>query len=370
MRENPPGRRVSTDDKPIGAVHPCSEAAARAGGGTDEGVAEFHLSHRRVECYSPQGSSTHRKGVVRGWLAFVIVAFALGGATGMVTIKRVGGENGQSRLADETQARQFPRERAGEEVLIENPSGPLAGTGYRAAVADLVTRLSSTPSVAAIKSPLAPGNAGQISKNGHAALVTFQITGDPDTAQNRVAPALAATAAVQRAYPGLFVGELGAASSVKAVNALITDDFHRAEGDLGAGHAVHSGARVRRAGGGRRAVAARLHRGHRGARRDRAAEPPVARRFIDYLGDPAYRVGGRYRLLAVLRAPSARGARRRPHACGSAASGRGDLRPGGADLRRHRDDRDDGHVPDGATRCSLHSGWGVCWWSRSRSSAR
>jgi len=174
-------------------------------------------------------SAAHRKAVVRGWVAFVIVAFAVGSAAGMVTLKQGEGGNGQSLLAERTQAQQFPRERAGEEVLIENPSGPLAGVGYRAAVTDLVTRLSSTPSVAAIKSPLAPGNAGQISRNSRAALVTFQITGDPNTAQNRVAPALAATAAVQRAYPGLFIGELGRASSTKAINKVISDDFHRAE---------------------------------------------------------------------------------------------------------------------------------------------
>ena len=61
-------------------------------------------------------------------------------------------------------------------MIIENPNGTLAGTGYRAAVSDLVTRLSRVPSVAAIRSPLAPGNAGQISKNGDAVLVIFQIT--------------------------------------------------------------------------------------------------------------------------------------------------------------------------------------------------
>ena len=60
-------------------------------------------------------------------------------------------------------------------------------------------------------------------------LVIFQITGDPDTAQNRVAPALAATAAVQRAYPQLFVGELGVASTNQAVNTLVGNDFHKAE---------------------------------------------------------------------------------------------------------------------------------------------
>jgi uncharacterized membrane protein YdfJ with MMPL/SSD domain len=174
-------------------------------------------------------STAHRKGVTRGWLAFVLVAFMLGGVAGMVQLTSVQGETGQSRFADQTQAQQFPAERAGEEVLIQNPSGPLAGSGYRAAVADLVARLSRAPSVAAIRSPLAPGNAGQVSKDGRAALLFFQITGDPDTAQNHVAPALAATAAVQRAYPSLFIGELGAGSGNKAANKLIGDDFHKAE---------------------------------------------------------------------------------------------------------------------------------------------
>jgi uncharacterized membrane protein YdfJ with MMPL/SSD domain len=174
-------------------------------------------------------SAAHRKGVVLGWLAFVLVAFALGSVVGIVPLKQVESENGQSRLADETQVQQFPRERAGEEVLFESRSGPLAGTRYRAAVTDLVTRLSRIPSVAAIRSPLAPGNQGQISRNGRAALVTFQIIGDPDTSPNRVGPALAATAAVQHAYPQLFIGELGLASTNKAVNTLVSDDFHKAE---------------------------------------------------------------------------------------------------------------------------------------------
>ncbi|HUA71177.1 MAG TPA: MMPL family transporter [Solirubrobacteraceae bacterium] len=174
-------------------------------------------------------SAAHRRLVVLGWLAFVIVAFALGSAAGMVQLSSIETENGQSRLADQTQAQQFPRERAGEEILIESRSGTLAGSGYRAAVNDLVKRLSSIGSVAAVRSPLAPGNAGQISKNGRAVLVTFQITGNPDTSQDRVAPALAATAAVQRAHPQLFIGELGTASTMKAVNALVNNDFHKAE---------------------------------------------------------------------------------------------------------------------------------------------
>ena len=45
-------------------------------------------------------SAAHRTAVVRGWVAFVLVAFALGGLVGMVQLKAVESENGQSRLAD------------------------------------------------------------------------------------------------------------------------------------------------------------------------------------------------------------------------------------------------------------------------------
>ena len=85
------------------------------------------------------------------------------------------------------------------------------------------------PAVAAIRSPLEAANADQISKDGRSALVTFQITGDPDTAQDRVGPALAATAAVQRAHASLLIGEFGDASATKAVNTRINSDFQRAE---------------------------------------------------------------------------------------------------------------------------------------------
>jgi RND superfamily putative drug exporter len=174
-------------------------------------------------------SAAHRKAAVLGWLAFVIGAFMIGNAAGMVTLKAGEVGNGQSRLADQTLAQQFPRERAGEMVLIESAHGALPASEYRGAVADLVARLSYTPSVAAIKSPLAPGNQGQLSKNGRAALLTFQITGDPETAKDRVGPALAATAAVQAAHPHLFIGEFGEGSANKAIDKRIGQDFQRAE---------------------------------------------------------------------------------------------------------------------------------------------
>ena len=80
-------------------------------------------------------SAAHRKLAVFGWLAFVIVAFMIGSAAGMVTLKAGEGENGQSQQADQTLAQQFPRERAVEEVLIENRNDAILGSDYRGAVA-------------------------------------------------------------------------------------------------------------------------------------------------------------------------------------------------------------------------------------------
>jgi uncharacterized membrane protein YdfJ with MMPL/SSD domain len=174
-------------------------------------------------------SAGHRKAAVLGWLAFVIGAFMIGHAAGLVSLKSGEVGTGPSKLAEQTLAQQFPRERAGEMVLIESAHGTLPTSEYRAAVADLVARLSHTPSVASIKSPLTTGNQGQVSKNGRAALLTFQITGDPETAKDRVGPALAATSAVQAAHPKLFIGEFGDGSANQAIDKRIGQDFQRAE---------------------------------------------------------------------------------------------------------------------------------------------
>ena len=110
----------------------------------------------------------------------------IGGAVGTVTLKHEDMGNGESRAAEQVLAQQFPRERAAEQVLIQSRNGGLLGSEYRAAVDELVARLSRMPAVAQIESPLKPGNEGQLSKDGTAVLVTFQITGDPDTAKDRV----------------------------------------------------------------------------------------------------------------------------------------------------------------------------------------
>jgi len=174
-------------------------------------------------------SAAHRRGAVLGWFAFVLVAFAVGSAAGVVTMRDEEFGIGDSHDAEAVLATEFPTERAAEQVLIQSRSGRLGRAELRSATDDLVTRLDRVSAVSAIESPLDADNAGQLSDDGRSALLTFQITGDPDTAQDRVDPALAATAAVQRANPQLFIGEVGDGSANKAVSDRIADDFRRAE---------------------------------------------------------------------------------------------------------------------------------------------
>ena len=79
-----------------------------------------------------------------------------------------------------------------------------------------------------VRSPLDPGNAGQIAPNKHAALVEFEIRGDPDDAADKVGPVLDTVDDVQKAHPGLFIGEFGDASKVDAVVTAYENDLGKA----------------------------------------------------------------------------------------------------------------------------------------------
>ena len=187
------------------------------------------MSRESVTARAARWSAAHRRAAILGWLAFVFAAFAIGSSAGVVNMRDQDYGIGDSRQAERTLVKEFPTARAGEQVLLQSRSGTLDRARLRAAVTDLTARLERVPAIAAIKSPLDPANAGQLSRDGRSALLTFQLTGNPDTAADRVAPALAATAAVQRAHPQLRVGEFGDGSANKAINDRISSDFRRAE---------------------------------------------------------------------------------------------------------------------------------------------
>src|SRR5262249_61186462 len=80
-----------------------------------------------------------------------------------------------------------------------------------------------------IRSPLSPGATSLISADGRSALVTFNVPGNPDNKDQTVVADLNAVAAVQARHPGLLIEEAGNASGDRAINALVSSDFRKAE---------------------------------------------------------------------------------------------------------------------------------------------
>ncbi|MGI9099694.1 MAG: MMPL family transporter [Solirubrobacteraceae bacterium] len=173
-------------------------------------------------------SALHRKQAILGWIAFVVIATVAGGMIGTTELKPAEQGNGSSRAADIAVDRAGFRETSGEQVLLQARAG--AGTDeLQRATTELATRLKDVPHVEQVSSPFDAGATGQLSRDGRSALVSFEIAGEDDVAVTRVDATLAATAAIQRAHPGLRVEQVGAASADKAFEKSLGDDFKRAE---------------------------------------------------------------------------------------------------------------------------------------------
>ena len=174
-------------------------------------------------------SAGHWKTALSGWIAFCVVAVALGSIAGTKMLKDTDTAAGETKTA-ETMLRDagFPNH-AGESVLVESKTATLSDPRFRAAVEDVDRTVSALPNVQNVRSPLAPGNAGQISSDRRSALVQFEIAGDQDKADEKVQPILDAVGTVQDRHDGFTVAEFGFASANHELNDTLNKDFQRAE---------------------------------------------------------------------------------------------------------------------------------------------
>jgi uncharacterized membrane protein YdfJ with MMPL/SSD domain len=160
-------------------------------------------------------SAQHRKTAIFGWLAFVAVSLVIG--FNLVPQKEIDpgaagpGESGKAAAAVDGA---YP-EKSAEQVLIQSKQLDAGDAQFKAAVADVTERLHETDGVANVVSPY-EGDTGQISADGHSALVTFELPGDSKTTEKSVEGSLAAVAAAQKAHPQLRVEESGDSSITKA----------------------------------------------------------------------------------------------------------------------------------------------------------
>ena len=175
-------------------------------------------------------SARHRKTAVLGWLVLVAAVVVAGHSLPAKNVPSY--DAGQSGQAEQTLQRLGVVTPPQENVLIQSRGTGRLGTDpeMRQAVRQVVTALSALPhSARDIAAPVGHGQAGLVAGGGRSALVTFKIPGKASNEDQAVAPALRAVATIQARHPGLRIQEAGDASTDRAANALIGQDFRRAE---------------------------------------------------------------------------------------------------------------------------------------------
>jgi uncharacterized membrane protein YdfJ with MMPL/SSD domain len=182
---------------------------------------------RNLAARAGQWSAAHWKTATFGWLAFVIVAVAIGSAVGTKSLGDSEGIPGESGRMEKILDENFERP-AGETVLIQSGTLTTKSKAFEAAVGDVVKRLSSISAVTNIRSPLERANAEQISADGHSAIVQFDIRGDPDKAADKIDPVIAAVDEAKAANPQLSIGVFGDATAEKGIGDAVAQDLERA----------------------------------------------------------------------------------------------------------------------------------------------
>ncbi|WBO63094.1 MMPL family transporter [Streptomyces camelliae] len=173
-------------------------------------------------------SARHRWAAVGIWVLFVVLALGLGSAAGRVDVNEGDQLSGETHTAARIIDDAGIKQPAGETVLIQSKDSAQQATGseFRAAVADVVKAVEATGKVTGVTSPY---DTHTISRDGHSALVQFDVRGDAKTAVDRIEPVLNAVAGVQKQHSGLRIEEIGGASMQKQYKDAFGDDFKQAE---------------------------------------------------------------------------------------------------------------------------------------------
>ena len=174
------------------------------------------MSNRNIAASMGRWSTQHRKKAILGWFAFVFVSLWVG--MNLLPPKNIEGQTGlpgETGKAAKVLDKAFPK-KAAEQVLIQSKRLDAGDPQFKAAVADVTRRLRSTEGVDSVQGPY-DGAAGQVSKDGHSALVNFELPGDSQKTDKSVVRSLAAVDASAKANPELRVEEMGDASLTKAL---------------------------------------------------------------------------------------------------------------------------------------------------------
>jgi uncharacterized membrane protein YdfJ with MMPL/SSD domain len=169
------------------------------------GTQSNHNLAARVGRWSVQ----HRRKAILGWLAFVFAALVIGfNVIPQKELDQNSGMPGEVGKANAAMQDAFP-DKSGESVLIQSKTLKASDSQFKDAVADVSQRLHRVEGVTDIE-------AGQVSKDGHSALVDFSLKGDQAATKKSVVNSLAAVEGAAKAHPEVRINEAGDASLDKA----------------------------------------------------------------------------------------------------------------------------------------------------------
>ena len=185
--------------------------------------------NRNIAARAARWSAQHRKKAVFGWLAFVLIAFAVGNSViGTTTLTKQESGVGESGRADKAVYDAFP-EKADESVLIQSRSLDASNPRFQGAIADVMRKLRATEGVENVTGPYGGGGGDSISPDGRSVLVDYELPGDAKATKVSIDAPLAAVAAAARTNPAFDIEAFGSASTEKEFTESLNKDLHKAE---------------------------------------------------------------------------------------------------------------------------------------------
>jgi RND superfamily putative drug exporter len=183
---------------------------------------------RNVAARAGRWSATHPKTAIAGWFVFVALALAIGSQTGTRHIPDYQNSSGESGRAELAIHDHFKADPAIENVIVEQHGKKVGDPHFDAAIKRVAKRLAATKNVAAVRTPFGrDGPAGYVAEDGRSALIQFDVAGDPDGADERIAPISRAVQAAA-AEADVTVAQIGDASAEHEINGMINKDLNRA----------------------------------------------------------------------------------------------------------------------------------------------
>jgi RND superfamily putative drug exporter len=172
-------------------------------------------------------SASHKKTAIFGWLAFIAIAFAAGGALGTKHLDAAKSGTGESGRVETVLADHF-KQPLGDGVLIQSAHHTVDDAEFRAAVQDVQRSVSGLPQVKEVHSPYASGNEGLISRDRHTAQLTLQLrTTDAAKAKQLDLPVERAIIAAAAHHPDLVIEEFGVNAN-RQIDDAVSSDFKKA----------------------------------------------------------------------------------------------------------------------------------------------